>query len=937
VDRCVYDRFVPDSPQLSILLLGPPLIEVDGLPLAVDTRKATALLAYLAVTGRAARRETLTGLLWPESGPERARATLRRTLSTLRSALGNRWLAVDGDSVGLDGKGLLLDVDLFHEVLRGDPSHDDLVAAAGLHRGDFLEGFGIRDSAAFDDWQQLEADALRRELADTLDRLAASHASRHEVTQGIACARRRLAIDPLNEAAHRQLMRLYALGGDRSAALEQYRACVRTLDRELGVRPLEETTALYHAVAEGASLSTPAPEAVPSEPAGPTTYPLVGRDAECDALGAALRDVGPDGRLVAIEGEAGIGKTRLVEEFVGPFRTEGRVALSTRCHRDETELAYGLVIELIRAALGDGRVVAAEQWWLGEVARVMPEVGTPPSPGLDSVAAQSRFYEAVSALLLEALDSDRPGVLVVDDAHWADDASLGFLAYLVHRLSGRAILLIVTWRAEEASSAHPLRRLLADAQRDRTGRAVALRRLARGDVLELVHSAGRGEDLGSRLYRETGGLPFFVVEYLDALSRDADEAGDWPIPGGVRDLLEARIATMHELAAQVAAAAAVLGGSFDAETVRDASGRGEEETVQALEELVEGGLIQETGEGEYEFRHEQARGLVYDSMSLARRRLLHRRAADALDLRGRGGVLESQIAQHLALGGDEVGAAERFVAAGDYARGLFANTEALAHYKTALALGSSDEIPLLTAIGDLEALAGDYGSALASYEQAAGAATNGQRAAIEHRIGVLHLRRGEWALADDSLARALVELPSDAAARALADRSLVAHRLGDSDRAAALGEEAFELARNTGDVQALAQAHNALGILAGTRGDHRSAIDHLERSLELARGSGDLAAETAALSNLGLALRAAGEADRALEITRAALESCMRLGDRHREAALRNSLADLLHDADRSDDAMDELKRAVAIFAEVGEQGRLEPEIWKLSWGLPLG
>ena len=447
----------------------------------------------------------------------------------------------------------------------------------------------------------------------------------------------------------------------------------------------------------------------------------------------------------------------------------------------------------------------------------------------------------------------------------------------------------------------------------------------------LVGARGRDGDFGARLHRESGGLPFFVVEYLDALARQDGDAADWPVPGGVRDLLETRLATLGELASQVVAAAAVLGRSFDADSVRDASGRSDEEVVAAVEELLARGVLVEGEDGTLDFRHDQERGLVIERMTLARRRLLHRRVAAALGARGHRERQAAVIAHHLALAGDDVAAAEHYRVAGEQARALYANGEALAHFRAALALGHPEPALLHEAVGDLETLAGDYGAALASYRTAAAFATPELAPHVEHRIGVLHLRRGEWELAEASLAAALPGLRGAEAARATADRSLAAHRRGQPAEAGRLAAEALALAEQADDPRARAQAHNVLGILASSRGESEEAVANLEQSLALAESSHDDAAEAAALNNLALAVAAAGDTDRAIELTRAGIARTVALGDRHREAALRNRHADLLHAAGRGDEAMEELKRAVVIFAEVGEQGKLEPEIWKLS------
>jgi DNA-binding SARP family transcriptional activator len=933
---------MPKGPQLRIALLGPPSIDVDGRALEVDTRKATALLAYLAFTGRPARRDSLAGLLWPETNPDRARSTLRRTLSTLKSALDARFIDIGRDTVALSGAGVWVDVDELRNLVAATERHghaanetcsrclEPLQRAAALDRGSFLAGFGLRDSAAFDDWQQLAGDEAHRELASVLDRLAGALAAAGNPKQAIACARRRLALDPLHEPAHRQLIGLLAEVGDRQAAMEQYRDCVRILDRELGVRPLDETTALYHAIVEGSLIAPSRPPVVAFKSvAADATYDLVGRDDELRELIQTYDNLGADGRVVALVGEAGIGKTRLADELLAHVTARGRMALAVRCYEEERGLAYGVVLELVRGAAAVAPPFDDDAWWVAEVARLAPELGAPAAQPLDSEAAQVRFYEAVAELLQHSAGPE-PAMLCVDDAHWADESSLALLAYLAHRLRGRALLLAASWRPEEVVQDHPVRRLVADAQR--TGRAsvIEIGRLSGEDVAQLVTSTGRSDALGERLYVESGGLPFFVVEYLDSLARGDDEP-DWALPVGVRDLLERRLAGLGELSLQVLAAAAVLGRAFDPDTVRAASGRTDEEVVISLEELVACGLLVEGADGALDFRHEQARELVGSRMTLARRRLLHRRAAGELDGRGTRESRAAMAAFHLAAAGDDAAAAERYRVAGDHARRLYANAEALGHYRASLALGLVDAAGLHEAIGDLETLAGNYGAAFASYETAAALAEPGLLPEIERRIGLLHLRRGEWELAEASLAAASEGLEPASRSLATGDRALVAYRMGDVAAAHELAVSALALAEETDEPGALAQAHNIFGMLAGSRGDTDEAVVHLELGASIAHAAGDAGAEAAALNNLALAVRASGEPDRAIELTTAALDLCVIQGDRHREAALRNNLADLLRDTGRQDEAMGELKHAVVLFAEIGEEGRLEPEIWKLT------
>jgi tetratricopeptide (TPR) repeat protein len=562
--------------------------------------------------------------------------------------------------------------------------------------------------------------------------------------------------------------------------------------------------------------------------------------------------------------------------------------------------------------------------------------GTAASRGGASVAqssrqqgAQTRFFESLRGVLETAVAGSAPGIIFFDDVHYADEASLDFLTYLARRLRDRRMLLLFTWRSEELDSGHRLRRLLAENTRAGLATAVRPRRLDRLDVEALTSALMEADaQLAESIHRETGGLPLFVIEYLLAIARGEAESP----PGGVRDLLRARLASVSDLAAQVLAAAAVIGSRFDAGTVGEAGGRTEEETVSALEELASRGLITEA-DYHYDFQHEQLRVLAYADTSLARPRLLHARVADALGRKATAaGPLSAQIARHYELAGRDAEAAERFFQAGEYTRSVYANADALVLFEAALVLGYPEPRVLHEAVGDLQTLLGDYGAALASYEAAA-AQTAEHAPGLEHKLGGLHLRRGELELAEGHLGAALASLPEadrPLQARVLADLSLVLYRRGEQGNAVETAHVALANAEAAGDDAALAQAHNILGILMKNSGDRVAAREHLELSLRWADERADPGARIAALNNLALLDRLEGEVDAAIVRTRTALDLCDRFGDRHRQAALHNNLADLLHDGGRGDEAMVHLKEAVSIFAEVGESGEPQPEIWKL-------
>ncbi len=239
-------------------LLGTPRLEIDGTEIHINRRKAMALLAYLAVTGRPHTRDALATLLWPESDASGARGALRRHLSQVNQLLGGEGLETDRETVQLNpGLDLWLDVAFFRRCLAGCESHDHrptracatclphLEEGIALYRDRFMAGFTLEDSAAFDDWQVFCAESLKEEMAGALVGVATYVASLGDLERAVAHTRRWLALDPVSEPAHRHLMVLYAKSNRRTAALRQYETCCRALERELGAEPSKRTQEVY--------------------------------------------------------------------------------------------------------------------------------------------------------------------------------------------------------------------------------------------------------------------------------------------------------------------------------------------------------------------------------------------------------------------------------------------------------------------------------------------------------------------------------------------------------------------------------------------------------------------------------------------------------------------------------------------------------------------
>ncbi|MEO6207256.1 MAG: AAA family ATPase, partial [Candidatus Limnocylindrales bacterium] len=582
------------APRVEIRLLGAPEVSIDGAPLVVDTRKAVAIIVVLATDRRAYAREELAALMWPDSSDEAARGALRRTLSTLRSALPEGVLRIDRSRVELVEGSVRIDLaDL--QRLGASVGVSDLATAADLARGPFLAGFSLRDSPEFDDWRAARSVAVERAVAGVLDRLADALADAGDLAAAAEVVGRRIDLDPLDEGAHVRRMELLAATGDRAAALRQYRTCVAILERELGVAPLPETTARYEAIRDSPPAPMTPPRVASPSSAAPSVHalPIVGRDATLAAIDAVRRGSVHDGRIVAVVGEAGIGKTRLADAATELARAAGATVLTARAYAAERAVAYGPVVAWLATALTDPvaaqRLRSLPPTTVAEIARLAPAISsaTRGTAASDAGAAQARLLDALVDGLTATVDGPEPGLLVLDDLPWADSATLAVLSALIRRLAGRRLTVVLCWREEDLDD--EVAAFTDRVVRHASATVIPLGRLDRQDVEALVGAASTGApaaqaDAGpstEALWRASEGLPLYVVEALASGSWTAVE-----MPSGVRSVLRARLAPVAGVAQQILSAAAAIGRSFDLATVRFASGRTEEETIEALEELI---------------------------------------------------------------------------------------------------------------------------------------------------------------------------------------------------------------------------------------------------------------------------------------------------------------------------------------------------------------
>lgn len=305
-------------PALQIDLFGGLTIHIGGERIAdLATRKAEALLVYLACRPQPHQREALADLFWDDLPAERAAGNLRLILNQLRQRLAP-YLDVTRQTIGLRGDApCLVDVHTFAQALADDPQDLETIAGAlKLYRGDFLQGFHLRDARGFAEWQAAQADHWRRQALAWMQRLVDRYIAYSRYAEARMWAARILDLDPLDEAAHRQVMLIHARSGQRHAAIRQYQACRQVLQEELGLDPEPATEALYQRIR---SMPAQRPHALP-----PCASALVGRATELAQVYEWL--AASPSRLMSIVGPGGTGKTqlalaagwRVAREFLGP-------------------------------------------------------------------------------------------------------------------------------------------------------------------------------------------------------------------------------------------------------------------------------------------------------------------------------------------------------------------------------------------------------------------------------------------------------------------------------------------------------------------------------------------------------------------------------------------------------------------------------------------
>ena len=886
-----------------------------------DRQKTRSLLKLLLTRpGRVFAREEIVEALWPDTPPEAAERSLRVTVSLLRRTLQpDLERGSDSRYILRRRPGYLFDRDADCEVdawkfeerraraeaaLRAerlDRAIEEYRGALDLLRGEFLA------EDPYEEWAMEARAEWRERRLSALSRLSECLALRGRYTEALEVCNQALALDEYREDLHRRLMLYHYCAGEQALALETFRRFDRTLREGLDASPSPELVRLKERMEARNVPGVDELRRYP-KPRRPLRFPyslsrthFAGRDREYAVLAERLREaMDGQGGVVVVEGEAGVGKTRLAEEFLGYARSLGIRVLSGRCYERELGPPLEPVTEAFGSMADPGAMVS------GTFDRREEEVSFLWTAKPYDV---TRIYHSLTRKLVRESrgNGGEAVILFIDDVQWADPATLDFLSYLARRISGEKILLVFSYRREQVGGLSEWLEGLAERRMSTT---LSLGRLSLEDLTQILtrmssRRFGELSPLADFLYRESEGNPFYAVEYLRWLIESGAVRIDprrrisglksemlegSALPNGVRALIRARFGALGEEAREILELAAVMGRSFDLSLLSRATARGEAEALGIIEPLMSSGLIVETEAAKtYYFSHDKLRHTLYEDINPSRRSALHLRVAGALE---EVGGEPAELAHHYLQAEAWRPALENLILSARKAEESYAWQTTLKSYARALEV-----------VEKLPDSDGERFELLAARERF-----------LEHMD-----RREERAKA----AEEMLEL-----ARRLGDKARIAEAhvrrigvlmaLANPQGAAEAGREAMVIFRESEDKAGEARAHRELGYVSLVNGDHAGALEATLRALWIHRELGSQRAEAGDAGNIAHVYRGMGDYDSAIRWNEEALRIDRELGDTLGEAFRLNSMAQIQREQGNLEAALSLHLKSLPKLAEAG-------------------
>ena len=675
---------------LQVQVLGPLSVQRDGEPVRLpQSKKTRGLLAYLAITGRAHRRDRLCSLLWDVA--DDPRGALRWSLSKIRPVVDSenkRSLVADRESVELELEESSLDWRWVRKELASGVdsiSTERLKELESVFEGELLEGLDLIDFDEFTAWCAAEREHARTMHTTVLGALVERLAS--TPNEALPFARELVRIDPINEEARARLIELLALAGRRNEAKTQYESASRML-KELGAKPTGPLETAWREAnrvdlpEQEAAAPSPSPSALPdpiaASPRGRDVF--VGRHEERKQL-ISLLDRGGAGKLIVfmLKGESGVGKTRLLGELSDEARRRGCTIFEASAYEAEGGRPYGPWIDALRrlppevVSLANGPALSP----------LLPELGD----ASQSAPSRDRLFGGVVDLVAHCTKPEAPALLLFDDIHWCDDATSELLHYVARMSLNRPVVIVFGARDGELIDNESAMRMLRGFRRDGLISEHLLLPLTEKDVEELVRSVDGKAD-AAEVFNLSGGNALMASEL--ALASGTGET----VPGSLRELVSDRIDRLAPESRNVLRWGAVLGQTFAIGRLTELVSFDFDPLMNALAELERRALLESPGTSDemYAFHHALVHRVVYSQISEPRRKLMHLRVAKLLNGRDDpDGTIALELAHHASVGGDAAMAVRACVAAASRCLRVFANAEAYTHARRGLRL--VDQLP----------------------------------------------------------------------------------------------------------------------------------------------------------------------------------------------------------------------------------------------------
>ncbi len=947
--------------MLQITLFGGFRLAWNDAPLPpIPSQTARSIFAFLVChANQDHTRARLVGHFYPDLPEANARRRLSQALWQIRQTLRQQGIAqplfvTDGDTVRWQaGMPYTLDIATFEAQLNAVEQDDSafhrrldaLTAAADLYSGDLLDGL-------YDEWILPLRERLRSRYVSLLDELIQLTKAQGAYEQSLGYARQSLLINQLQEATHREIMRLCHLLGQTNEALQQYDTLRALLDEEFAAEPSADSRALYRQIAGESSATMPA-RPIRAERNRP--HALVGRSHERQLLVTALdRTLAGTGTLALVEGEPGIGKSRLLEVIADDATWRGLRVLWARGREVDQLTPYAMVRELLQQELTPLRIAQLatmiDPVWLAEIAAFLPALADhlpelPKRARLEEDQDQQRLVEAIR-LIWQALGQLTPYLLIIDDLQWIDADSLALLERLTPTLQRGPFCLCLAYRSEEARARPAVWALVRKLDLVTNRQRLLLERLTAADIEELLlHGLGGIAEITSlveKLDRESGGNPLFVHETLQAL-QDAgylrqDATGRWsaqqeqseaatpqPTPR-LQQVIASRLAYLDSDSRAILETVAVLGVDFDLPTLQAVSALPDLQAMSAVEALLQRNFLA-ARQGRYGISHDQIRQIVYGQIDDDARGQLHRQIAETLAKRQPEDA--ATLAYHFAHGHRWERAVYHYQRAGQQATELAAYGAAVEFYTQALGafaqsdLAADQQFDLLVAREHALATLGR------AEEQLADIAAMAQLATTPAQESLVYQRRF-WALLDTAAlaeaeesartALALAQQSQDAAtiAAALVALGTAVDRRSRSAEAVPYLREAVERYQQLGDRRQEAQARVELANALTATADYTAALPELESAYQRYQQTNDHAGEARALSRLGALQMERGESDAAGTCFAQALQIAQEIGYRRVEATTLVNWANLYYFQNQISDFLACNEKALVLFNALG-------------------